>query len=180
MKDSSSTFADMNINKTKLLANIKDIKSFLNLLCFDNLFKIESIIYNIGFYIITFIKIFHIINAFIFFLKKFRLIKCKITNIISGIKNYKSTKPDKARKRNRLITRGNIIKSDNNSNNEMISLSKKNKKKNKRKKGKKNNKELEIKEIPNININKKNYNNIIIDNDNKKKKKKKNLKKYKK
>ena len=73
MKESSSTFADMNINKTKLLDNIKDIKSFLNinlLLCFDNLFKIESIIYNIGFYIITFIIIFHMINALIFFLKK--------------------------------------------------------------------------------------------------------------
>ena len=80
MKDSSSTFADMNINKTKLLANIKDIKSFLNinlLLCFDNLFKIENTMYNIGFYIITFIIIFHMINALIFFIKKFRLIKKK-------------------------------------------------------------------------------------------------------
>ena len=80
VKESSSTFADMNINKTKLLDNIKDIKSFLNinlLLCFDNLFKIENIMYNIGFYIITFIIIFHMINALIFFIKKFRLIKKK-------------------------------------------------------------------------------------------------------
>ena len=71
MKESSSTFVDMNINKTKLLENIKDI-SFLNfnlLLCYENLFKTMSIVHNIGFYIITFITIFHIINAIIFFLK---------------------------------------------------------------------------------------------------------------
>ena len=174
VKESSSTFADMNINKTKLLENIKDIKSFLNLnllLCLDNLFKSESIIYNIGFYIITFIIIFHIINNFIFFLKKFRLIKYKITNIISGIKNYKLIKTDKTGKKNRLITKGNLIKTDNN--NEIITLSKRNKKKNKRKKSKKNNNKLsEQKEILNINIDSHNYNNIIIDKNNKKKKKK--------
>jgi len=70
VKESSSTFVDMNINKTKLLENIKDIKSFLNfnlLLCYENLFKTMSIVYNIGFYIITFITIFHIINAIILF-----------------------------------------------------------------------------------------------------------------
>ena len=55
----------------------------------------------------------------------------------------------------------------------MITFGKKYKKKNKRKKDKKNNKELEIKDIPNININTLNYNNIIIDNDNKKKKRRK-------
>ena len=55
----------------------------------------------------------------------------------------------------------------------MITFGKKYKKKNKIKKGKKNNKELEIKDIPNININTLNYNNIIIDNDNKKKKRRK-------
>ena len=112
MKESSSSFADMNINKAKLLENIKDIKSFLNinlLLCYENLFKIVSIIYNIGFYIITFILIFHIINAIIFFLKKFRMIKRKINNIIFGIKNYKLITSNKTKKTNKLITGGNLI-----------------------------------------------------------------------
>ena len=164
----------MNINKTKLLENIKDIKSFLNfnlLLCYENLFKTMSIVYNIGFYIITFITIFHIINAIIFFLKKFHLIKRSIKDIIFGIKNYKLITLNKTKKTNKLITRGNLLKNDNN--NKMIAFGKKNKKKNKRKKIKKNNKELEQKKIPNININTHNYNNIIIENDNKQKKKRK-------
>ena len=75
-KGASSSFADMKINKNKLLDNIKNIKNIanLNLLkCFDVLFSKEGLSKNIGFFIISLIIIFHIITLIVFYSKKFFL-----------------------------------------------------------------------------------------------------------
>ena len=98
VKESSSSFADIYINKTKLLENFGDIKSFLNinyLSCYKSLFIPISIIHNIGFFIMVFILIFHIINIFIFIKKQFRQIKKTIKYIIYAIQKLKITKSRK-------------------------------------------------------------------------------------
>jgi len=81
VKESSKSISDMNINKTKLLDNFKDIKNFLNfnfLVCYKKLLNKEGIINNIGFYLIFSIILFHIITIFIFYINEFILIKKKI------------------------------------------------------------------------------------------------------
>ena len=69
VKESPESFADMNINKDKILDNFKNIKNFLNfnfLVCYKNLFNIKGILNNIGCYIIIAVILFHIITVFIF------------------------------------------------------------------------------------------------------------------
>ena len=85
VKESSSTIADMKINKDKLIKNFKDIKNIINLnilVCYKNLLKKEGIINNIGCYILLSIIIFHIISIFVFYLSEFDLIKNKLKKII--------------------------------------------------------------------------------------------------
>ena len=51
VKESSSSFADIYINKTKLFENFKNIKNIINfqiLACYDNLFTRVGILENIG------------------------------------------------------------------------------------------------------------------------------------
>ena len=81
-KESSSTFADMKINKNKLFENLKDIKNLMNLnilVCYKKLLNINAIFHNIGSLIIIFIFSLHIICIFIFYLTKhngiFKIIK---------------------------------------------------------------------------------------------------------
>ena len=74
----------MNINKTKLFENFADFKNIANidiLKCYDNLFDIIGIIYNIGFYVISFILIYHIISFFVFYLRQSDTIIENINNI---------------------------------------------------------------------------------------------------
>ena len=55
MKQKTISFADINIDTSKLLDNIKNIKNFANLnllICNKNLFSKEGLLKNIGFYII--------------------------------------------------------------------------------------------------------------------------------
>ena len=90
-RESSSSFADMKINITKLLNNFKNIKNFANLnslVCHKSLFSKEGLIKNVGFYIFIIIIIIHIINLFIFYIKKLNLLKNKIKHLIFAIKNY--------------------------------------------------------------------------------------------
>ena len=65
------SFADININSTKLLNNIVDIKNVINLKimkCYALLFQDEKgIIKNIGFYLISPVIILHIISIIIFY-----------------------------------------------------------------------------------------------------------------
>ena len=90
VKESPSSIADMNINKTKLFNNFKDIKNIINfsfLKCYNKLFNKEGIIYNIGCCLIFIFIIFHIISIFIFSIYNYRIIKRKIKNIASKINN---------------------------------------------------------------------------------------------
>ena len=94
VKESSSSFADMNINKEKLLANFKDIKNIANinfLICYEKLFTKEGIINNIGYYLILFIIFFHILSIFIFIIYSFRSIKKKIKRFASNMSNAQLT-----------------------------------------------------------------------------------------
>ena len=92
VKESSSSIADIKINKAELLKNFKDIKNIANLnflLCYKKLFNKDGIINNIGCYILIFIIIFHIISIFVFYLNDFKIIKKKIEEIIFGINKEK-------------------------------------------------------------------------------------------
>ena len=91
-KESPLSFADMKINTTELYKNFVDIKNIINiniLICFNNLFSKDGIIYNVGSFIIIAIIIFHIICIFIFYFKQFKVLKKKIKDISFAIKNFK-------------------------------------------------------------------------------------------
>ena len=84
VKESSETFADMNINKNKLLENFKNIKNIINfnfLKCYDKLFNREGFINNIGCFILLAIIFFHILSIFIFIMNQFSSLINKINNI---------------------------------------------------------------------------------------------------
>ena len=189
-KKSSSSFAFMNINKTQLLKNFKDIKNTANidiLICYKKIFNTQGIFKNAGCLLIILIIINHIITIFIFYIIQFPLLRNKIDNIIFGIKNKKLIKSIKKSKRKRKKTnidnniRENIVNDNDNVNKNIINNNKIHKKhsskKNKKSKRKnniiKNNNHIgEIKLDLNsnnsnlgINSNKKNDNNIKSDID---------------
>ena len=61
VKESSDSFADMNIDKSKLLKNFKNIKNIVNfdfLKCYKKLFNKEGILNNLGCYLILLIILF--------------------------------------------------------------------------------------------------------------------------
>ena len=115
VKEPSSSFVDKIINKTKLLENLGDIKTFSNiniLSCYKSLFILENIVHNIGFYVITGIIILHIINCIFFFIKKFKLIKEKIQDIAFGILYHEEAKFNEDVKSDELIIRRNFEKNE--------------------------------------------------------------------
>ena len=88
VKETPSSIANMNIDKSKLLDNFININNIVNfnfLVCYKNLFSKIGIKNNIGAYIIFAIILFHFISIIIFYLKQFRKLKKKITNIINII-----------------------------------------------------------------------------------------------
>ena len=99
VKESSSSFAYININKTKLLENfinIKNIANFNLLVCHNVLFSKNGIIRNYGFYSLILIILFHSIIILLFYIKKlYNVIKVKIKDIIFGIKNFELIKKEK-------------------------------------------------------------------------------------
>ena len=97
-KEMPLSFADMNINKSKLYQNLIDIKNIANvkmLVCYKKLLTKDGIIFNIGSYIIFAIIIFHIVTLFVFYIKQFNTLKKKIKNIVFAIKNLIIRKPNK-------------------------------------------------------------------------------------
>ena len=105
-KESSQTFADMKIDKNKLLDNFKNIKNIanLNLLkCVKVLFSKEGISKNVGFYIFIFFIIFHTIILVLFYKKKLDVIIKQIKYLIMAIKfsNLKKT-DEKEEKKEKL------------------------------------------------------------------------------
>ena len=98
VKEASSSVADMHINKDKILQNFKDIKNIVNidfLVCYKKLLQKENLVKNIGFYMILFIIIFHIITIIIFIINQFPLLKNKIKKIIYQIYEYHSVNENK-------------------------------------------------------------------------------------
>jgi len=99
-----SLFEDININKTKIIENLKDIKNLMNLnilICYKKLLSFISfinIIHNIGCLIISCIIIFYIISIFIFYIIQFNKIIKIIKDISFGIKNINLLKKEKSNK----------------------------------------------------------------------------------
>ena len=100
-KDCAESFADMSINKTKLLDNFINIKNFMNfkfLICYKKLFNKHGILNNIGCYLLLLINIFHIFSILIFSGKQFSQLKKKIKAIIYEKKMIKKIINVKLRK----------------------------------------------------------------------------------
>ena len=98
VKECAQSFADMFIDKDKLLDNFINIKNFINfkfLKCYKNLFNKKGILNNIGCYLLFIIIFFHIIAIFIFRFKQFPEIKDKIRNITSELYKNSSLKENK-------------------------------------------------------------------------------------
>ena len=86
VKEEERLFENIQIDKTKLINNFKNISSFLNLdimKCYNALFCKNGIIYNIGSYIFLFIILFYIISIFIFYKKEYNELYHEIKDIIS-------------------------------------------------------------------------------------------------
>ena len=187
IKETPKSFSEMNINKTKLYENFVDFKNIVNLnilICYRELFSRKGVLYNIGCYIIIPIIIFYFICLIIFYKRDKFIIKKSIKKIKFALKHYKYTKMKSRRsskntikdnddKRiktnyerkniNNLITQkeGNIINSDNDSNNKIMiggSISRYIQKKFlKKKKSKKD----QLDSPPNENLNNKGFDNKI-------------------
>ena len=117
VKQSSLSFADINIDKSKLYKNFVDFENIANvkiLVCYQQLFEKVGLLHNIGFYLISLIIILHIIFIFIFYLKHFSIIKVKIDDIFFGIKNigliqHKTNDQTKMNKKQEFIDNKNYI-----------------------------------------------------------------------
>ena len=130
-KESSSSFADMTINKNKIFENLKDIRNLMNLkilICYKKPFSFNSIFHNLGSLIIICVIFFHIISIFIFYINQLKKIKKWIKDIIIRIlyispkklleikKNkIKATKRKQRRKRSDKIKK-NILPKNNKDN----------------------------------------------------------------
>ena len=108
VKECDTSFADMNINKGKILDNFKNIKNIVNfkfLKCYNKLFNKEGILNNIGCFILLTAIFFHILTIFIFIMNQFSSIVNKINNILdlSQLSKYplvkENEKEKKAKKR---------------------------------------------------------------------------------
>ena len=92
-KEPPLSIADMNINKDKLLENLKDIKNIVNfefLKCNKKLFTKEGLLNNYACYLILIIILFHVLCIFIFRVNSFPLIEKKIAMIASNKNKKKS------------------------------------------------------------------------------------------
>ena len=174
VKGSSSSFADMNIDKKKLLDNFKDIKNVANLnflVCHESLFSKQGLLKNIGCYLFISFIIFHIINIFIFYVKQFNLLKNKIDNIIFFfyyIYKSKKNKEKKEQKDKKNNTIEKDIQLDDINNNEINIYKKQNQKKEIIQNRGNPWKSVKICEIRNKKVINKNNNNLIINNINSK------------
>ena len=133
IKEFSFSFANITINKTKLLENFVNIKNIANinmLKCYKELFSKKGILKNIGFYILFIIAIIHICCIILFYTKNRNLIKKTINDLFFWIKNFKLRKFERKNKskKNQIIE----LQKDHKENKEdkLIYISKKKNKKN--------------------------------------------------
>ena len=140
VKESSTSFNDMIIDKKNLYKNFIKVKNIANmkiLACYEKLFTKEAIVHNIGCFVIIPISIIHIITIIIFYIKhinELRNIISDLRNKIKNIDSIKSKKSKKSKNKNKKKTENNIISG--------INID--NIKDNKKKKNKKNNRKKTI------------------------------------
>ena len=129
VKKAKASIKDMKINKTKLYENFIDIENMINikiLICNEILFSKNGVIYNIAFYFIIPVIIFHIIVIILFYCYLKNIIDKEIKNIVSNINNLNNIKILKRKRknmksvdllniRNKTNINGNKIKSKNKS-----------------------------------------------------------------
>ena len=111
-KESSSSFANMKINKNKLLDNFKNLKNIanLNLLkCVHVLFTKKGLSNNIGLFILISFILFHIITSFALCINQFDVLKNKIKDIIIAITKGKKNDVNN----NKIIINNNIMNNNN-------------------------------------------------------------------
>ena len=104
VEESSSSFAEMKINTTKIYQNFINVKKIINInimVCYKELFNKKGVINNIAFYFIMPIFIFHIIVIIIFYHKQKKIINKEIKNIAFSIRNWELVKDDKTQKINK-------------------------------------------------------------------------------
>ena len=116
---SSNFFDDINIDTNLLYRNFMDINNMANIKilgCYKELLNKKGIIKNIGFYILIFIEIIHLISAIIFYYQDIKIIDDNINNINFAIKNWELViKEEKERlekmrtKKRKTIINNNII-----------------------------------------------------------------------
>ena len=168
VKESPPSIADMKIDKEKLLANFKDIKSFANfnfLVCHKKLFTKEGIKNNYGCYLMSIIILFHILSIFIFILNNFHLIKKQIIDIASKINKNQSTSIKEVKKNSKLDDKEIFIfKAKKEKNKENINFDKKKLIKNKKTKINEAKKPATKDSSKNRIINKNKINNNLIKN----------------
>ena len=102
VKESSSSFANMKINKEKIYEKFIDINNIANIkimICYKILFSKNGIIHNIPFYSIIILIIFHFVAIFIFYYNNNNKLKEKIKDILFSINNWKLVRAYKKEKR---------------------------------------------------------------------------------
>ena len=88
--DSALSFANININETKLYENIKNVKYIANidiLICFDRLFSEKGFKNNIGFYTLTISLVFEMVSIILFYLKDIGMLNKIIDDFNFSFKN---------------------------------------------------------------------------------------------
>ena len=171
VQETSLSIANINIDREKLYKNFVDFKNIANfnlLVCYNNLFTNQSILKNVGSYIIILIALLNIITFFIFHISQFKIIKKKINILINELSDFNFVKFEKKGKIKKIKKKENINEINNNKNNSrnkmLLSLNNNTLKKigtnksiiNRRQENK--NKTKNIKSIK-IDNNKKNFNN---------------------
>ena len=174
VKESSSSFATMNIDKEKLFKNFVDIKNIANiniLKCCKVLFSQNGIKRNIGFFIIIPIIIFHFIFILLFYNRNLSIIKNMIKDIFFGITNWKLIKKKsrvkKEKFRKEKEEKLSKEKTNINNNPNKIKMKSKNNYVNQPKRNKSKNKPIVINNLNLVNKNKYDLNNKSIISENK-------------
>ena len=104
--NSALSFAEINFNETKLYENIKNVNNIANLdilICTEQLFNIEGLKSNIGFYTIISGVSFEIVSILVFYFKELSMLNQLINDIVFAIKNSNLFKLKKKVNKNKKI-----------------------------------------------------------------------------